>query len=151
MLTKKSRAETDKVLNEKGRPRRTLKACFLRGSNSTCRGHIARHHFEEYKSQCNAATPRIEINFRCMPKVVQEQESEKKQSSLSFPKSKAPTEFTREGILDGVVKFIACDDQVSQPELGSPTHSDSITFFRLCPWQIRSRSATAWCSCDQGP
>lgn len=103
------------MLKRKGRPTRSLRACFLRGSNSTCRGHIASHHFEEYTSRCEGATPPIKPNFRCTPKAVQVQEVERKglvkqQGVLSFPKV---NNFSQEAILDAVAKFIACDDQVS--------------------------------------
>lgn len=102
-------------MGEGRRPKRTLRACFLRGSNTTCRGHIASHHFEEYEKRCNAATPKLELNFRCVPEEVKRmrQQKVKAQKTLGFPVVKAPKEFTRETILEAVARHIACDDQVS--------------------------------------
>jgi hypothetical protein len=102
------------VLEKKGRPKKSLKDCFLLGSNSTCRGHIAIYHSEEYKKWCEAATPPIKLNFRCIPQEAgAKDKSEKQQSVLTFSKVKATaTEFTREALLDAVAKLIVCDDQV---------------------------------------
>jgi hypothetical protein len=108
-----SRAETEKALEEKRRPEKTLKACFMRGSNSTCRSHVAisRGHFEVYKTRCEAAVPPIIMNFRCIP---QELKGKSKQTAINFPKAAKPgADFTRGAILDAVAKLIACDDQVS--------------------------------------
>jgi hypothetical protein len=116
-LTLQYRAATEKAVEEGKRLKRTLKSCFLRGSNSTCRTHIASHHFEEYEKRCNAAIPKLCMNFRCIPKEVikmrEEKARAKHQGTLGFPVVKPPKEFTREAILDVVAKHIACDDQVS--------------------------------------
>jgi hypothetical protein len=57
------------------------------------------------------------MNFCCIPKEVikmrEEKARVKHQGMLGFPVVKTPKEFTREAILDVVVKHIACDDQVS--------------------------------------
>jgi hypothetical protein len=112
-LTWQSRAALEKGIPSNTRSKKTLKSCFLLGSNSTCRGHIASFHFEEYEKRCNAATPPITINFRCISEtVVKAKKEAKKQMSLKFPSVKAPEEFTRGGIVSAVARHIACDDQV---------------------------------------
>jgi hypothetical protein len=97
--------------------KRTLRGCFLHGLNSTCRGHITSHHFDEYEKCCNATTPQIELNFCCIPEAVKRARREAvkaKQQKLSFPPMNVPAEFTRVGILEAVAKHIVCDDQVSR-------------------------------------
>jgi hypothetical protein len=114
ILTRKCRAETETALKLKRRPKRSLRACFLSGSNSTCRGHIASHHFEEYEKRCKNATPSIKLNYRCIPEAVRKSKEQKgkseQQTLLKFSKAK---EFMRGALLDAVAKLIACDDQVS--------------------------------------
>jgi hypothetical protein len=93
--------------------------CFLLGSNSTCCGHIAGHHFEEYKKWCNEATPKIKPNFCCIPEAVvnarKEKGKVKLQTMLNFPRAKVPMDFMREGLQEAVAKHIACDDEVRRP------------------------------------
>ncbi len=115
ILTLEHRAETETVLREKRRPKRSLRECFLLGGNSTCRSHIASNHFEEYEKRCKNTIPSIKPNFRCIPQdVVKAAKNAKggQQGTLTFPKVKGPTEFTREAIVEAVMKLIACDDQV---------------------------------------
>jgi hypothetical protein len=100
------------MLEEKQRLKRSLKACFLHGSNTMCCGHIASLHFEVYKSRCNAAIPPIPIHYCCLPQEVLDRKKGQKQSTLNFPKVKRPEEFTWGAVLDAVAKLIACDDQV---------------------------------------
>ena len=106
-------------MEDKRRPKKTLRECFLLGSNSTCRGHIAGHHFEEYEKWCNEATPKIKPNFRCIPEAVantrKEKGKAKLQTALNFPRAKVPMEFTREGLQEVVAKHMACDDEVRRP------------------------------------
>lgn len=114
-LTWKHREETKKTMREGRRPKRTMRACLFLGSNTTCRGHIASHHFEEYEKRCKAATPPIPLNHRCIPEAVKKARrvaNKTRQLTLSFPSMKMPTEFTREGIMEAVARHIACDDQV---------------------------------------
>jgi hypothetical protein len=114
-LTWQCREETENTMKNGMRPKRKLRACFLLGSNSTCRGHIAGHHFDEYEKRCNAAAPPIALNFRCIPEAVKKARREaakSRQSLLKFPSMKMPTEFLREAILEAVARHIACDDQV---------------------------------------
>ncbi|KAF5374133.1 hypothetical protein D9615_008888 [Tricholomella constricta] len=109
--------ETEKLLAAKKYTRKTLRSCFFRGHNSTCRGHIAAYHFEEYERRCKAAKPRIEMNFRCIPLAIKtEREAnlvgKAKQVKLAFETVKRPTaEFTREAVVEAVAKHIACDNQ----------------------------------------
>jgi hypothetical protein len=70
-----------------------LRGSFLCGSNSTCRGHIASHHFDEYEKQCDAAIPKILMNFRCIPEQVRKAKEKgkvKEQTLLGFSKVKGP-------------------------------------------------------------
>jgi hypothetical protein len=114
-LTWCPRTATEKALAEKRRPERTLRQCFFKGGNSTCRGHIASNHFEEYERLCKAM--KVKVNHRCIPEVVAHarkvkgKEKVPMQSKLEFGKV---VEFTREGTLEAVAKFIACDNQVRQ-------------------------------------
>jgi hypothetical protein len=109
------RTVTEKAFTEKRRPKRTLRQCFLKGRNSTCRGHIASNHFEEYERLCKAM--KVKVNHRCIPEAVvlarkvKGKEKVPTQSKLEFGKV---VEFTREGTLEAVAKFIACDNQVHQ-------------------------------------
>ena len=108
---------TEKALAEKRRPERTLRQCFLKGGNSTCCMHIASNHFEEYERLCKAM--KVKVNHRCIPEALglarkakgKGKEKASTQSKLEFGKA---VEFTREGILEAVAKFIACDNQVRQ-------------------------------------
>jgi hypothetical protein len=87
LLTSCFRAEVEKAQTENRQTRRTLRGCFLRGSNSTCRGHIAGHHFEEYERRCNAMILKVPLNFCCIPREVKkgrEQGKAMEQAVLSF-------------------------------------------------------------------
>ncbi|KAF5378162.1 hypothetical protein D9615_007596 [Tricholomella constricta] len=110
-------AETEASIQEKLRPKKTRRECFFLGSNSTCRGHIASFHFEEYERRCDAAKPKIPMATRCIPLVVQKARNEETkkdgQRKLDFVKVNAPKEFTRAGVLKAVSVHVACDDQVS--------------------------------------
>ncbi|KAH9030219.1 hypothetical protein EDB85DRAFT_1891687 [Lactarius pseudohatsudake] len=109
------RAEVKKVLKEKRQTKRTLRQCFLLGSNLTCHGHIAGHHFKEYEMRCGAAIPKIILNFCCVPPEAKKEKGDiKKQSVLTFPKESRPTEFSRVGLLEAVTKHLVCDDQPPQ-------------------------------------
>ncbi|KAH9032690.1 hypothetical protein EDB85DRAFT_1890601 [Lactarius pseudohatsudake] len=106
------RAEVKKVLKEKRQTKRMLRQCFLLGSNLTCHGHIAGHHFKEYEMRCGAAIPKIILNFCCVPPEAKKEKGDiKKQSVLTFPKESRPTEFSRVGLLEAVTKHLVCDDQ----------------------------------------
>ncbi|KAF8238858.1 hypothetical protein L208DRAFT_1064729, partial [Tricholoma matsutake] len=45
-------------------PEQTLRQCFLKGGNSTCHGHIASNHFEEYERLCKAM--KVKVNHQCI-------------------------------------------------------------------------------------
>src|ERR1700679_2710782 len=94
-----------------------LRKAFFTGSNSSCRQHI-RQHYELYKQKCN--DEHIPINQRAIPpQVLREMKAlnreTKTQSTLDgvLTKVSLPSQFTREGLLEAVAKFVACDDQVS--------------------------------------
>ena len=89
--------------------------CFHLGGNSSCRTHI-RSHYDVYKDRCEAEN--ITVNHRAIPREIwKAMEAAKKakkgkQGTLQFTKVQGPQEFTREGVLQSVAKFIVCDDQV---------------------------------------
>jgi hypothetical protein len=95
-----------------------LRKAFFCGSNTTCRQHI-RQHYAIYQQRCSKQ--RIAENYRAVPpQILREREAAKqpnKQTKLdgmfSEEKRLAPAEFSQEGILEAVAKFVACDDQVS--------------------------------------
>lgn len=94
-----------------------LRKTFFTGSNSTCRQHI-RQHFEVYKQRCEAEG--IQMSQRAIPPPILKEmaaaKSPKKQSTLNKHLMSGvvrPSEFNRDAVLDAVVKFIVCDDQVS--------------------------------------
>jgi hypothetical protein len=111
-----------------------MRKAFHIGGNSSCRQHI-RQHYEVYKTRCDAE--RITIHHWAIPRPVwkemQMAKNERKagrsqQGTLSdvFPKINAPKDFTREGVLHAVSKFIVCDDQVisSCPEFWASAFSN---------------------------
>ena len=95
-----------------------LRKAFHVGGNSSCRQHL-RQHWELYKNKCEEKN--IPINHWAIPRAVLKnmeadkldaENAEMAQSKLGFKKVTVPREFTREGILEAVVKLIATDDQV---------------------------------------
>ena len=82
LLMWKFRAESTKAVENKRQPKKTLQECFLLGSNSTCHGHIASHHFEEYEKQYNEVTPKIKLNFHCIPEAVANARKKKGKAKL---------------------------------------------------------------------
>ena len=96
---------------------------FFKGGNSSCRFHI-RGHYEIYKERCEKAA--IPINHWAIPrpiwKAMEEEKKEEKrgqmsnkerQQQLAFKTMTGPREFTREGVLDAVVKLIATNNLVN--------------------------------------
>ena len=92
------------------------KALFC-GSNTSCHQHIHQH-YAIYQQWCKEQG--LPENHRAVPpQILKEREamkSPKKQTTLDLivTKGKHPAEFSREGVLEAVAKFIACNDQVSQ-------------------------------------
>ena len=95
---------------------------FFCGSNTSCRQHI-RQHYTIYQERCREQNL-IENHQAIPPHILKEREARaasakqaKKQSKLDGlfkEKQKQPAGFSREGALEAVAKFIACDDQVSE-------------------------------------
>ena len=96
---------------------------FLKGGNSSCLFHI-RGHYEVYKERCEKAD--IPINHWAIPwpiwRAMEEEKAEEKrgwmskkqrQQQLDFKTMTGPREFTREGVLDAVMKLIATNNQVN--------------------------------------
>ena len=134
------REGTKKAMREGRWLKRTLRACLFLGLNTTCQGHIASHHFEEYKKRCKAMTPPIPLDHQCISeamKMVRWVANKMRQLTLSFLSTKMPTEFTREGIMEVVARHIACDDQI---------------WFEVWVWDSNSRwhSRIVWWSCSLG-
>ena len=95
-----------------------LRKAFHIGGNSSCRQHI-RQHWELYEKGCKDKN--IPVNHWAIPRPILKNLKEgnegvgnqtKEQSTLGFEKMIGPREFTREGILQSVAKFIATDNQV---------------------------------------
>jgi hypothetical protein len=91
---------------------------FHTGGNSSCRAHI-RKHYELYKQRCKDGN--IPENHHALPRELWKelQEAKKNPKAMqqrkldgAFKAIKAPAEFTREGVLHAVARFVACDDQV---------------------------------------
>ena len=91
---------------------------FFTGGNSSCRAHI-RAHYPEYQQRCKEGN--ISENHHAMPRDLWRQmQAEKngrpkgKQQEIDkmLEKRTGPQEFTREGVIEAVAKFVACDDQV---------------------------------------
>ena len=109
--------ETLNRADEKTVKAKGLRKVFFTGSNSSCRQHI-RQHYELYKQRCN--DEHIPINQRAIPpQVLREMEASrqetKTQSTLDgiLTKVSPPAQFSRDGLLEAVAKFVACDNQVS--------------------------------------
>ena len=94
-----------------------LRKAFFCGSNTSCRQHI-RQHYAIYQQQCKEQG--LTENYWAVPtQILKEREAAKKprkQMNLDgiVIKEKRPADFSRDGILEAVAKFIACDDQVSR-------------------------------------
>lgn len=122
---------------------------FLSGGNSSCRYHL-RQHYELYKARCKEAN--VPEHHWAIPRPIwkrmQAQKCGKKvetQVNLDgiIQKVKGPQEFTREGLRHAITKFVACDDQVSDPMIQS--YGDySLSSPSPLLWQIKQCSATAW-------
>ncbi len=92
------------------------RAAFFTGGNSSCRAHI-RQHYKLYSQQCKVKN--IPENHYAIPrpiwrKMEEERQNAKGQTKLdgAFENLGASKEFTREGALDAIARFVACDDQV---------------------------------------
>ncbi|GLB39419.1 hypothetical protein LshimejAT787_0605810 [Lyophyllum shimeji] len=100
---------------KEGAKAKGLRAAFLTGANSSCRQHI-RQHYELYKAKCKEAD--IPVNHWAIPRDIwREMQAEKEakaklvQKKIEFGVVSGPKEFTRDGILQSVTKFITVDDQ----------------------------------------
>jgi hypothetical protein len=97
-----------------------VRDALIVGGNSTNRVHI-RQHFEVYKERCEK--DKIEVHHHALPRDMwreiygpkdEEDDSGLRQSTLDgIVERSKPREFTPEGVLEAVAKFIVCDDQVS--------------------------------------
>jgi hypothetical protein len=92
---------------------------FYTGGNSSCRAHI-RQHYELYKQHCKDKD--IRENHHALPRQLWRQLEEIKHNPKAksqvmldgaFEMVNQPLQFTREGVIEAVGKFVACDDQVS--------------------------------------
>jgi hypothetical protein len=99
-----------------------LRKTFFTGSNSSCRQHI-RQHYELYKKRCKDA--KIPLNHRAIPPPIlkgikagkdPKAQVQKKLDGVVIKRERVK-EFSRNGILEAVAKFVACDDQVCDRNL----------------------------------
>ena len=92
-----------------------IQRTFIRGSNTTHRVH-ARSHWEIYEKGCKLKG--IQTSWRAMPpdvlKVFKGEKSSGKQKKLDFKVVAPPPKFMREALLQVVMVFIVCNDQVSK-------------------------------------
>ena len=97
---------------------------FYTGGNSSCRAHIWQH-YELYKERCKDGD--IRKNHHALPRQLWKQLEEEKRNLKAKRQGKLdgmlekvdhPFKYTREGVLDTVAKFVACDDQVSDLRIG---------------------------------
>ena len=89
---------------------------FFTGGNSSCRAHI-RSHYPLYQQRCKEQN--IPENHYAIPREIWRQMKAEKlklkgkqQVKLDGMLEKKQQEFTREGVIEVVTKFVACDDQV---------------------------------------
>ncbi len=93
-----------------------MRRTFYLGGNTSCRKHI-RQHWDVYEKQCKEKN--IPMSITCMPPEILAKYNEElkpgpKQTTLDgLVDVLRPKEFSREGLLDAVARFITCDDQVS--------------------------------------
>jgi hypothetical protein len=95
--------------------RTSIEKAFLTGSNTSCRGHI-RQHYEYYAKCCKEAG--IKESEHCVPRAILRARNstlkaltQTKLDAIATTSESAPKQFSREGTLRAVTKFIACDDQ----------------------------------------
>jgi DNA-binding LacI/PurR family transcriptional regulator len=91
---------------------------FHIGGNSSCRTHI-RKHYQLYKQRCKEGN--IPENHHALPRQLWKELEDAKRNPKAmqqgkldgaFKAIKESAEFTREGVLHAVTRFVACDDQV---------------------------------------
>ncbi|KAF8676686.1 hypothetical protein AX14_004846 [Amanita brunnescens Koide BX004] len=93
---------------------KSFQKAFLVGSNTTCRGHIHQH-YEFYSKKCKEQG--LKESEHCVPPEILRARKSKSnvliQSKLTVAvgTERAPKQFTREGLLRTVTKFVACDNQ----------------------------------------
>jgi hypothetical protein len=126
---------------------KSFQKAFLTGSNTTCRGHI-RQHYEYYSKRCKEAG--IEESERCVPPEILRARKSKSSVLVQTKLSVAvggeppPKQFTREGTVRSVTKFVACDDQVSALSFDFTGISvDIMCYYRPLKSQINPHFGTA--------
>ena len=94
-----------------------MRKAFHIGGNSSCCAHIWQH-YELYKKRCKDGN--IPENHHTMPRVLWKELQEKKKGmhqgklSVVFETVKSSVDFTWEGVLHAVARFVTCDNQVSK-------------------------------------
>jgi hypothetical protein len=126
-----------------------MRKAFHVGGNSSCRQHI-RQHYDIYRKRCQSAN--IKMNDRAIPPAIVKARKEKeegkggKQTKLDDNFAQMPSahlkEFTREGVVDAVARFIVLDDQV----FPNNTNVQTLLIIRCSRSHLHAnpRSATAW-------
>ena len=116
-MTQQEYLQNDRVNKEIVKNEGLWKAFFV-GGNSTCWAHIHQH-YKIYQQRCKDKN--IPENHHAIPwpiwKKMQEVKNGNTMTQLKLDevvvKMQEPKEFTREGILHAISKFVACNDQVS--------------------------------------
>lgn len=108
---------------------------WFTGSTTTCRGHIAREHYEAYKAFCkkgkikvkDAATPAaiLEARKAAAKKAAGKTDGQQTLTALGVHKVSAPAEFTPDGILDATSRLIVGSAHVRCLSCLSFTHTHS--------------------------
>jgi len=115
-----------------------LQAAFVTSSNSTCRYHICQH-YKTYSKKCKeAGLP--EHHWAIPREIWNEMELKKAGKSTGrqqridglFGEVVAPKEFSWEGILDVVTKFVACKDQVGNCQVQEPFPQADVVEVSCC-------------------
>ena len=96
---------------------------FFTGGNSSCRSHI-RQHYQLYKDRCKEAG--IAENHHAIPrplwKLMEEERRAKGKGKVQvkidgmveIEHKQGLKQFTRDGALEVIAKFVVCDDQVKE-------------------------------------
>lgn len=96
-------------------------AGWYKGANSTCRRHIASHHYEVYSARCKTA--QISEGKEAIPaRIRQAREKTRAQKGITTKQTTldgvvckvvAPSTFSKTSILDAVARHIVCGNKVS--------------------------------------
>jgi hypothetical protein len=118
-VIKQPKKNSQKVRANKKVKKGGERGAFFTGGNSSCRAHI-RQHYQLYKDRCKEAG--IPESHHAIPRAIwRKMEEEKREKGktqakidgmLKIQPKPSSEPFTRDGVLQAVAQFVACDDQV---------------------------------------